>query len=204
MAAVLGSAAVGMGAGVMAERSGYVAQALAALSEVLPAGVAESLGPARALVAGGLPGLAAVEGAAVVAGAKAAAPLAAAAGAVQASSSTGSRKTVVVVALLALGAGVTVHRVGVKGVKRAWRQARPARGRDTPARGAADWRAQLTTPLHCAGCGRRHRAGRCAGGCCSRGHQEPAAGRGERQADGCVPAAQCGKQSSATKPHSAL
>ena len=113
-----------MGAGVMAERNGYVAQALAALSDMLPA---ESVSSARALVAGGLPGMAAVEGAAVVAGAKAAAPLVAAAQAT--SSSTGSRKTAVVVALLALGAGVTVHRVGVKGVKRAWRQARAARAR---------------------------------------------------------------------------
>ena len=147
MAAILSSAAVGLGAGVVAERSGYIEQALAALSDVLPANVVESLAPAassaRALVAGGLPGIAAVEGAAVVAVAKAA-PLAAAAGAASASTS-GRRKTGVVGALLALGAGATVHRVGVKGVQRAWRQARAARSRSALPAGAFP---VLTIPFH--------------------------------------------------------
>jgi hypothetical protein len=168
MAAVLGSAAVGMGAGVMAERNGYIAQALAALSEVLPAGVA------------------AVEGAAAVAGKAAAAPLAVAAtplvSAAQATSGTGSRKTVVVVALLALGAGAVTHRVGVKGVKRAWRQARAACTR----RRASDACRALTDIPHCAGCGRRHRSGRSPDGRLSRRHQEPAACRGQRQVRGCA------------------
>ena len=118
--AAMAVGAVGVGAGIAAERAGMVEQALAALTELMGPAVSS----ARALAAGGLPGLSAVEGAAVVAAAKAAGPAAAAADAVQRSGS--SRKGAYVVALLAVGAGVAVNRVGVKGVKRALRQARAA------------------------------------------------------------------------------
>ena len=179
MAALAVGTAVGVSAGIAAERAGKVEEALAALTELLGPAVSS----ARALVAGGLPGLSAVEGAAVVAASKVAAPAAAAAEAVQRSG--GSRKGAYVVALLALGAGVAVNRVGVKGVKRAWRQ---ARGRAAPPRRAAARNGRsLTSPGSAtAGAGRRAGASRRAGGRGTRRRRGAAAGRGQRQADWCV------------------